>query len=68
MVAGDFNGEIGKKSDIDECLGRFTTGVRNVNGQYLINFCTNQELTVTNTCFQHKIKRLVTWEQKSRSK
>lgn len=64
MVAGDFNGEIGKKSDIDECLGRFTTGVRNVNGQYLINFCTNQELTVTNTCFQHKIKRLVTWEQK----
>ena len=65
LVAGDFNGETGKKTDIDKCLGNFPDRRRNQNGQHLINLCTNHNLLITNTCFRHKEKRLITQEQTS---
>ena len=63
LVAGNFNGETGKKTDIDKCLGDFFGGRRNQKGQHLINLCTNHDLLITNACFRHKEKRLITWEQ-----
>ena len=63
LVAGDFSGETGKKTDIGKCLRNFFGGRRNQDGQYLTNLCTNHDLLITNTCFRHKEKRLITWEQ-----
>ena len=59
LVAGNFN----EKTDIDKCLGNFSDRRRNQNGQYLIHLCTNYDLSITSTCFRHKEKRLITWEQ-----
>ena len=55
LAAGDFNEETGEKTDIDKCLGNFSGGRRNQNGQH--------DLPITNTYFRHKEKRLLTWEQ-----
>ena len=63
LVVGDFNAEVGEKTDIDQCMGRFSLGKRNKNGQNLIDYCTNHDLTLSNTCFQHKKSRLITWQQ-----
>ena len=63
VVDGNFNGETGEKNDIDKCLGIFSGGRRKQNGQHLINLCMNHDLLITNTCFRHKEKRLITWEQ-----
>ena len=63
LVACDFNGETGWKTDLEKCLGNFSGGRRNQTGQHLINLCTNHDLLITNTCFRHKEKRLITWEQ-----
>ena len=63
LVAGEFNGETGRKTDLEKCLGKFSGGRRNQTGQHLINLCTNHDLLITNTCFIHKEKRLITLEQ-----
>ena len=59
LAAGDFNRETGEKTDIRE----FHRWRKKPNGQHLINLCTNHDLLITNTCFRHKQKRLITWEQ-----
>ena len=59
IVLVDFNGETANKPDIDKCLGNFSGGRRNENGQHLINLCMNHDLLITNTCFRHKEKRLI---------
>ena len=63
LVAGDFNKESGEKTDIDKCLGNFSGGRRNQNGQHLIHLCLNHDLLMTKTCFRHKEKRLIISEQ-----
>nr|VZI51184.1 unnamed protein product [Spirometra erinaceieuropaei] len=42
-------------------LGRFGLGSRCENGERLLNFADRNRLLVTNTCFQHRKKRLLTW-------
>ena len=64
FIAGDFNAEVGKKEDMDMCLGRYSRGIRNDNGQQLINFCESNQLFVSNSSFQHPAKHQTTWEQK----
>ena len=34
LLAGDFNEETGGKTDVDRCLGNFSGGRRNQNGQH----------------------------------
>ena len=63
VIAGDFNSVVGKRTDDDNCLGKHSSGVRNRNGQNMINFCEFNSLLVTNTCFQHSQKHKTTWEQ-----
>ena len=62
-IAGDFNSVVGKRTDDDNCLGKHSSGVRNRNGQNMINFCEFNSLLVTNTCFQHSQRHKTTWEQ-----
>ena len=63
IVSGDFNSEIGKRTSDDSCIGRFSSGIRNDNGQNLINFCEANDLLISNTCFQHSQKHRTTKEQ-----
>ena len=67
IIAGDFNAKIGKRQDEEEiCLGSNSKGKRNINGQILIDFCTEQELLITNSIFKHPSRHITTWESTRR--
>ncbi|CAH2091369.1 unnamed protein product [Euphydryas editha] len=62
IVIGDFNGQIGAKSDKEEfIIGKYGQGKRTDNGQRMINFCFEQNLRVMNTFFLKKQDRKWTW-------
>ena len=46
VIAGDFNSEIGRKTEDDQCMGKYSSGKRNENGQCLINFCEANNLLI----------------------
>src|SRR6478735_3722092 len=60
IVMGDFNGKVGKNKE-EDTVGPFGVGVRNENGQYLVDFCKRHNLHVTNTWFQQKQSAQHTW-------
>nr|VZI11361.1 unnamed protein product [Spirometra erinaceieuropaei] len=61
-VAGDWNGRNGPgDSTASHPLGRFGRGSRCENSERLLNFAYRKGLLVTNTCFQHRKKHLLTW-------
>ena len=65
MIAGDFNAKVGRKKLNDgESVGEHSRGIRNVNGQALLEFCSKMELIVANTFFKHKASHITTWESK----
>ena len=39
LIAGDFNAKVGKSIGNEPCLGSFSRGRKNNNGQALIDFC-----------------------------
>ena len=43
-------------------VGEFGLGQRNDRGQRLIEFCKQQKLVVTNTCFNQEKRRRYTWK------
>ena len=63
---GDFNGKIGNitKSDrvngLHNYVGRYSMGMRNHNGECLLDFVCLNDLLVTNTCFQHPSRHRTT--------
>ena len=61
LVAGDFNAKVGKKKADEECLGNYSCVVRNNSGEQLTNFCTTNNLFVTNTAFKHRARHITTW-------
>nr|VZI09395.1 unnamed protein product [Spirometra erinaceieuropaei] len=62
IVAGDWNGRTGPGDPTtSHLLGRFGLGFRCENGERLLNFADRNRLLVTNTCFQHRKKHLLTW-------
>nr|VZI51359.1 unnamed protein product [Spirometra erinaceieuropaei] len=62
IVAGDWNGRTGPGDPTTSpLLGRFGLGSRCENGERLLNFADRKGLLVTNTCFQHRKKHLLTW-------
>lgn len=44
-----------------QCMGKFGRGLRNSNGQKLVEFCDTHNLVATNTFFQHKASHRTTW-------
>ena len=62
IVAGEMNTTVRKKKN-EACTGRHSKGYKNDNGDYVINFCQNNELPLTNTYFRHKQSYLTTWQQ-----
>nr|VZI21112.1 unnamed protein product [Spirometra erinaceieuropaei] len=62
IVAGDWDGRTGPGDPTtSHLLGRFGLGSRGENGERLLNFADRNRLLVTNTCFQHRKKHLLTW-------
>ncbi|BHF70676.1 hypothetical protein SprV_0301372900 [Sparganum proliferum] len=62
IVAGNWNGRTGPGDPTtSHLLGRFGLGSRCENGERLLNFADRNRLLVTNTCFQHRKKHLLTW-------
>ncbi|BHF71520.1 hypothetical protein SprV_0401457800 [Sparganum proliferum] len=62
IVVGDWNGRTGPGDPTtSHLLGRFGLGSRCENGERLLNFADRNRLLVTNTCFQHRKKHLLTW-------
>ena len=62
LIAGDWNAKVGKSSAGDKCIGKFSRGIRNSSGQHLIEFCSINDLFITNSAFQHPAKHITTWE------
>ena len=53
-VIGDFNARIGNKISITNVMGKYGEKTKNNNGYRLINYCSENNLIITNSFFQHK--------------
>ena len=62
IIAGDMNSKIGKAKEDEDCCGNYSRGERNKSGNQLIDFCTMQDLFITNTAFPHPARHITTWE------
>lgn len=63
ILAGDFNARVGKNHSVwKRVLGKHGVGNTNENGLRLLQLCTLEDLTITNTCFQQKDKHKNTWK------
>ena len=60
FIVGDWNAKAGSQ-EIHGVTGKFGLGVQNEAGQRLIEFCQENSLVITNTCFQQCKRRLYTW-------
>ncbi|GAB4821010.1 hypothetical protein N2152v2_008056 [Parachlorella kessleri] len=65
IVLGDFNSKVGSaKSPADSyggMLGSHGVGSRNAEGEELLGLCTAHRLRITNTFFQHRAARKLSW-------
>ncbi|XP_017681949.1 PREDICTED: craniofacial development protein 2-like, partial [Lepidothrix coronata] len=62
IILGDFNARVGKNFEAWKgILGKHGVGNCNDNGQLLLEFCAEQQLTVTNIIFQQKDSLKTTW-------
>lgn len=62
IVLGDFNARVRRDSEAWKgVLGMHGVGNCNDNGSLLLEFCAEQEMTITNTVFQQKNSRKTTW-------
>ncbi|CAF2869532.1 unnamed protein product [Rotaria sp. Silwood2] len=63
ILMGDFNARVGvtEHSTSPQTVGPFTTDVLNSNGQRLIDFCSINNLVISNTFFQHKLIHQKSW-------
>ena len=60
IVLGDFNAILGNEK-VPCMTGAHGTGIRNNSGQRLLEFCSANDLFVTNTGFRHHLRRKTTW-------
>ena len=59
VVMGDFNAILGNEK-VPCVTGAHGTGIRNKSGQRLLEFCSANDLFVTNTGFRHHLRRKTT--------
>jgi hypothetical protein len=63
IVCGDMNGHVGRKADGFEGMhGEKGFGVRNLEGEMLLEFADAMGLVVCNTCFTKKDSQNVTYD------
>ena len=68
FTAGDFNSKVGKSEGYETCLGKWSRGTRNENGEKLIDFCESSNKFICNTAFQHQAKHITTWQCQTKNK
>ena len=62
MLMGDFNARVGQDySTWSGVLGKFGCGKLNTNWELLLSTCTEHQLSITNTFFQHKSAHKYSW-------
>ncbi|KAI5718650.1 hypothetical protein M8J77_024598 [Diaphorina citri] len=61
IIMGDMNATVGEGRD-GIAVGEFGLGVRNERGDMLVEFCTRNNLIITNTQFNHHKRRRYTWK------
>lgn len=62
ILMGDFNAQIGEKQNNEEyVLGRYGYGKRSPNGQLLVEFLLEHNLTLLNSMFKKPPKKKWTW-------
>ena len=63
FILGDFNARVVKNFTLHgPAIGHFGKGKCNANGEMLINFCAEQDLTITNTHFKQPDHHYFTWK------
>ena len=60
-VMGDLNAKVGSNPYTDT-VGKFGLGKINERGERLIQFCEQNQLVITNTCFQQSKRKTYTWK------
>ncbi|CAF3391752.1 unnamed protein product [Rotaria socialis] len=60
LIIGDWNAKVGETA-VPGIAGKFGLGKRNEAGEKLIDFCQENHMIITNTCFQQPKRRLYTW-------
>ena len=60
FIIGDWNAKVGSQETAG-VTGKFSLGVQNEAGQWLIEFCQEKALVIANTHFQQHKRRLYTW-------
>ena len=69
ILAGDFHAKVGHKKQIDcTCIGSYSKGKRNRNGEKLLEFCEERGLFISNSAFNHPSRHTTTWTGHIRGK
>lgn len=62
VLLGDFNSQIGKRlTSENNILGQFSTGIRNENGQRLVDLAQAHNLTILNSLYKKNKNKKWTW-------
>ena len=62
MLIGDLNAKVGNENvGIEQVMGSEGLGIRNENGERLVDFCTRQAMVIGGTIFPHKDIHKATW-------
>ena len=61
VIMGDMNAKVGKNSTPNKTCGCFGLGEQNECGERLIEFCSANNMLITNTMFEHHPRHLYTW-------
>lgn len=62
IVMGDLNAKVGTENENREhIMGKFGIGIRNDNGERFVEFCTEEDLVIGGTIFNHKAIHKATW-------
>ena len=56
-IFGDWNAKVGTKTDLDNCMGKYSRWKRNLSGQQLIDFCEAYDYKIQHVIKQHGHKR-----------
>lgn len=62
VSGGDFNSQVGRRQKGEEIIIRlYQYGKRNKNGEFLVEFCSENNLKIANTLLKKKYNKRWTW-------
>ena len=67
IVGADLNGHVGVGNNGEDVMGRHGMGERNDEGQAVVDFAKRMELVISNTLFQKKLGRKITYSSGGRN-